>query len=406
MKLKHLEVRQQNKIRYLVSEGLRGIALIGANGTLMQAFLLSIGMSEDQVYLHASVWQAVNVLTILLGSRCADKGNILHRAAAIMIPQAILYLFYLPLCIVEAVSSWTYVAFLAVAVLHSITVGIGTVFEYKIPYYIFKPNEYGTVLAASGIMAHLLTLSIGILMTYLSAKYSYAALMVFGFVICAILMMSVFALRWYQKSLIETTEEISFQRDKKEKVPLKEVFTHPAFLQLLPAHVLRGFAYGTTTVLTVICASVGFDEAVITSTISAQSAAMLTGCVAVGLLLKYASPRIPIFAGSLLFFCFPMLLSQNKYVFLLGCFLIFFGRTLIDYSVSSVMLLAVPVKIAGPYNALRMAIHNGGILLATMSATVIPTSALIFLTLIFQVIAGCIYMWARILRKSAPLKRS
>ena len=62
-----------------------------------------------------------------------------------------------------------------------------------------------------------------------------------------------------------------------------------------------------------------------------------------------------------------------------------------DYSVPSILRAAIPAQLAGPYNAWRMLLHNGGTLLATTVAAFIPVSWLLALTVVFQLFSGLHY---------------
>jgi hypothetical protein len=84
----------------------------------------------------------------------------------------------------------------------------------------------------------------------------------------------------------------------------------------------------------------------------------------------------------------PLLLINNSLLFLIIYTVIMVGRTLVDYGVPSMLLQVVPVEIAGPYHAWRMALQNAGMLLATTLATVIPVPYLLAMTAVFQLISG------------------
>ena len=76
------------------------------------------------------------------------------------------------------------------------------------------------------------------------------------------------------------------------------------------------------------------------------------------------------------------------------------GRTFIDYSVPVILRFVVPAQIAGPYNAWRMLLHNGGTLLATTVAAFIPVEALLVLTVVLQLYAGITYFADKITRQA------
>ena len=168
---------------------------------------------------------------------------------------------------------------------------------------------------------------------------------------------------------------------------------------------MRGFGYGTTTIFAAIALDLGFDQSVSTALISAQSVAALIGCTLVGATIAYLPPRFITLIGSLTFGLIPLMLIPNKYIFLTVFSLVYLGRTLVDYSVPSILRAAIPVQLAGPFNAWRMLLHNGGTLLATTIAAFIPVTWLLILTVVFQLISGFHYFISKDLRADQQFKK-
>ena len=83
-----------------------------------------------------------------------------------------------------------------------------------------------------------------------------------------------------------------------------------------------------------------------------------------------------------------MLLIKSSTLFLIMYIVIMVGRTLVDYAVPSMLLQVVPVEIAGPYHAWRMALQNAGMLIATSLATITPIPYLLAAAAVFQLISG------------------
>ena len=92
------------------------------------------------------------------------------------------------------------------------------------------------------------------------------------------------------------------------------------------------------------------------------------------------------------------MLIPNKFLFLAVFSLVYLGRTFVDYSVPSILRAAIPVQIAGPFNAWRMLLHNAGTLIATTIAAFIPVSWLLILTVVFQLCSGLHYFFCKELR--------
>lgn len=392
-----MTAENKNKLYFYISYAIRTTALLCASGSLIQTFLAMLGFSTEQLYIHTTVLQAANVLTTLLCSGFADRGSLIRRVTVLQIPSAILYFICIPFCIASDTSVTTYVLLVIIAALQAVFTGLNSICEYKLPYAIFSPESYSTVLAVSGIMSTLLSLGVGALVSALSTMFPYSTLMLFAFVIAGVCLLISAVLHSLMKPLITSVTEKT-EKEPKSSVPLLTVFRHPAFLHLIPANLLRGFAYGTTMVMTAIAISLGFDEGVATMMVSVQSAAGLVGCTVFGLLAKKMHPRFAIGFGTLFFLLFPLLLTENATVFLVVSSLIFFGRFIIDHAVPAALRYSVPAEIAGPYNAWRMILHNVGILIATTVAVWLPLPALLILTLITQALSGLCFVFLPIMK--------
>ena len=383
------KTEKRNALRAVLAYTFRTAALLCSTGPLMQTFLNSIGFSEQQIYMHATLFQALNVLTILLCSRFADTKKVLLRTALIQIPGAILFLGYLPLCLSRNVSAGSYVWLLVISVLQSAAFALHTVCEYKVPYYIYRADAYGSVLAICGIISSLVSFGVGSVMSALSIRYAYPTLMIGAFLLSCLFLLIAGALQFFQKSLIPLTDQSNAAA---QKTPLIAVFRHKAFSHLFIGNFTRGFASGVMTILAAAALSIGYDEVLTTAMVSAQSIASMLACFLFSIISRHVSPRYSILCGSLCFAAFPLLLVPRKPILFLAIFaLLTFGRTLVDYAIPAALLYMVPVEIAGTYNAWRMILLNGGTMLATITASFLPLPVLFTIALICQLITGFNY---------------
>ena len=389
-----MKEKNHNKLFFIIAMGLRTVALLCVTGPIMQTFLASIGFSSRWIYIHTSIVQVVNVATISLCSTWADRGNVIKRTAMVELPYALLYLFYIPLCIWKSPSLLSFCILTGICLLQAICIALWTICEYKLPYFIFTPKEYGSALSVGGIVGGLISLGTGVVITKLSGLISYATLMGSACVVSMVLMLVCTALHLKLKPV--TT--ISGTATRKKKNNQMEIFRYPVFRRMIPANLMRGFGYGTTTIFAAIALDLGFDTEVATALVSAQSIAALIGCTLMGISISYLPPRFVTLIGSATFGLIPLMLIPNKYIFLAVFALVYFGRTLVDYSVPSILRAAIPVNLAGPFNAWRMLLHNGGTLLATTIAAFIPVTWLLILTVACQLISGLHYFLSGDLR--------
>lgn len=389
-----MEQKNHNKSFFVIAMGLRTVALLCVTGPIMQTFLASIGFSSRWIYIHTSIVQVVNVLTISLCSTWADRGSVIKRTAFVELPYALLYLLYIPLCIWKSPSLLSFCMLTGICLLQSICIALWTICEYKLPYFIFTPKEYGSVLSVGGFVGGLISLGTGVVITRLSGILSYAALMLSACLVSMVLMLICTVLHL---KLTPVSGSPKLDANKK-KVNQIEIFRYPVFRRTIPANLMRGFGYGTTTIFAAIALDLGFDAGVATALVSVQSIASLIGCTLLGISISYLPPRFVTLFGSLTFGLIPLMLIPNKYLFLAVFGLVYLGRTLVDYSVPSILRAAVPVHLAGPFNAWRMLLHNGGTLLATTIAAFVPVTWLLILTAACQLISGFHYFISKDLR--------
>ena len=379
---------RNNKLRAIFALALRTAALLACTGPIMQTFLASLGFSSRFIYINTTLVQTANILTSSLCAQWADRGSVIKRSALCEVPHALLYLCYIPLCLWKSPSFTSFALLTGICLLQSACIALYTVCEYKLPYYIYGPKDYGTVLAVSGIVSSLISLGAGIVITRLSQIMDYSELMLWACVISFVMMGISALLHVLQKPI----NQMHTPMEKSEKTGSSlSVFREPVFYKMIPANLLRGFGYGTTTIMAAVALDLGYDQSVSTALVSFQSGAMLLGCGLFALSIKYISARTVMLAGSVLFTLFPLMLVRNEGLFLILFALTYFGRTLVDYATPSLLRLAVPVEIAGPYNAWRMILHFTGTILATSIAAVIPVWALLALTMIAQLISGISY---------------
>lgn len=404
----------KNKILLITECTLRTIAMLCATGTLMQTFLSVVGFSESQIYLHATLIQAANVSSIVLFSHFADCKRPFLRTALVQLPNVILFLCLLPFCFLSEATTLSFILLTGVSLIQALFTGLNTVMEYKLPYYIHRASDYGTVQAILGIAIAAVTFGVGELLHFLETKFPYEQLMFYAFIIAALfaLIASICPLFFTALTRKEfkgaegggDDEEgaVSSTDAGTEKVSVLAMFRRPIFYLLIPANLLRGFASGVVVVFATVALSLGYTADTTIRMVSLSAVAHLVACFLFGLVSRYLSPRISILVCCLTYFLIPLCLLGSVPLFLFAYFVIFLGKSVIDVAVPSLLVQAVDVDIAGPYNAWRMVLHNGGTMLATAIAPFLSPAALLIVTLVCGVLSGLLFFGLRILREASP----
>ena len=396
---------KRNKFITVVTEGLRTAALLCVTGPIMQTFLASLGFSSQFIYINNTLMQLANVLTIFLCAQWADKGNIVKRTAIVEIPHALLYLCYIPLCLWRSASFASFAILTAICLLQTVCTALHTICYYKLPYYLYSPEDYGSVIAIGGLLASLMSLGCGAVITWLTAYFDYSQLMLVACILSAIFMGLCVALHAKQKIVI-TDVPAEPAADKKQTHSVIQLLRYPIFYKMVPANIFRGFAYGVTGVMATIALDLGFDTGVATAIVSVQSAALLVGYAAFGFGVNHTTPRFVTLLGCAPFLLIPLLLIPNPVLFLSVFALIMLGRTMVDNAVPAVLRFAVPVEIAGPYNAWRMLLHFAGTTIATTVAAFVSAKVLLLLAMIVQLMAGISYFTTKEVGGRSLFKKS
>ena len=124
----------RNKIFVTLASILSTTALLCLTGTLMQTFLLELGVEQRLVSLHATILQATSVSSIVLFSRFADKGKLLLRTAMCYLPHTVLFLCYLPLCFRAPDPRLAFGLAAGIGIVQTFFTALHTVCCYKLPF--------------------------------------------------------------------------------------------------------------------------------------------------------------------------------------------------------------------------------------------------------------------------------
>lgn len=394
----------KNKVLYTVGYAARVTALMFASGTLMQTYLAALGFATQWIHIHTTLLQAANVTTILLCSGWASSGSVIRRTAMTALPTGLLFLLYLPTCLIRQASFPLYLLLLLIGAAQQALVGLITVCEYTLPYAIFYAEEYGRIVSICGIISSLLSLGMGALISALTVYLPFSTVMPLLFGISALLMSFVYFTTRAQADLRGNHT----QNPSKQPPELRAagLLKDPLFVRLIPANLLRGFAAGIISVLATVALARGFSETLTASMLSVQSAACLAACAMFSLLVRHASPRIFLLAGSLAVGLLPCLLTGRDWIFLGVYGAILFGRTLIDYATPAMLICIVDEQIAGPYHAWRMALQNAGMLAASALAACLPIPWLLAIGALSQLISGMsYYIVGKQADRPAPMKK-
>ena len=383
-----MDKTKRNALLSMLAQAMHSLAVLCSTGPVMQMFLSSIGFSPRYVYLLTTIAQAANIVTIFLCSQWADRGHLIKHTILAEIPQGILYLCFIPLCLWQSTSLSSFLLLTGICAMQAVAGALYTVCNYKLPYYIYEAESYGSVLALLGLFGSLLSLLTGVLISWLSSFLSYSQIMLYACAISALLMLLSALFHLLYKPVMPFPTQATLQNQEKNKFPLFTLMRYSIFRKFILSNTFRGFGYGLTTMMATIALTLGYEPWVSTMVISIQSAAVIIGCIVFGFVSKRLPLRLIILVGSLSFAALPLLMTGNVYMFFAAFAVAIFGRTIVEHSVPSLFRYCVPAEIAGTFNGWRMLLFYAGSLSASAIATVLPIQWVLIIAVLTQVFVG------------------
>lgn len=382
-----------------------GIAYAAVSGTLMQVFLNSMGFSASQIYLRTTLTQAVQITVSLSCTRIGNRGNFFRTYALVVVVEGILYGCYIPLCLRMQADWSAYLLLLGICACNAAATALNSLLSYKLPYLIYRTEDYGKVTALGGIVSSCIHMVVGVVMAALAAKFTYRVIMPWVFPVAGLLIVISGLMYFLYRPLtdMQTLRGVSSE-SKKSNDTVWQVLRRPIFYQLAIPSMFRGFAGGMVGVLAVVAAAdLGYSEQITTTMVSVAAGAQLLGCALFGVLSSRICPRYTIFASSLSFVCLLFLLIPDSPILFLCLYAVLMVGFYVElYAVPDLLIRVVPGGIAGTYNAYRLIMNQIGALAATTLASFLPSSVILPMTVVLQVISGASFAFLPVIRKAVP----
>ncbi len=391
----------RNKVFSVLATAFRTASVNGLSAYALTMLALK-GFDSDLTYRLTSILQVISILTMFLFSRFADKGNVMRRSGFLLLANGVIYLFYLPFCGLKTTATIVFILYGIVTCVETVISHINTVCEYKIPYYIYRPNEYAPVSSLSGIVAAVISFILSSTVSSVTGKFEYGNIMLVLFSLSFLFMSSAGVLYLNLKPLgkEEGAQELEVKKDVK-KVPLLEILKHPSFTRLFVPNFLRGVVNGFFVIITILALDLGYHESIPIRAVAIGSIASFSGSA----VFTFLSRRIPIkkliLAGSFTFLLLPLILLKNNLIFLIVYALAVFGRIFVTYGIPALLLKIVPVEMAGPYNTFRMILLTAGSAVASILASLLSPAIFVILITVSQLVVGISYFFSKGLNQSS-----
>ena len=375
---------KKNHILYYVQMALYNFIYSVAGGAMFQTFMLECGVSEARASLCASVFQVVQMATMMLLSRVLERikkvlvGIALYMASYVLIFGAMLFL-----CLSGGISAdVNFTVLLIFGLLFAMSHGCYSIIAYKQPYHIMEIKDYGKVSGQGGAIAGIFGIIVTSLITVALEKYEYFSAMTAVLLGCVI-----FALVAAAVNFMFTPMDAGMKEAEKKKI---NIFKYKPFYLLMLPNFARGVSTGVINLIVVI----GYydntlDSASAALLVTVTQAATLVGCQAYSIIARKRDSGFLclIFSIGLVIFMPLMALGNTSVTFIAFYGAVVLANTYISYAVPVIVANHIPYSCLGQYTAWRMGLMTLGISVGSLLVPVLLDAAGTMLTLLVGGIA-------------------
>ncbi len=383
----------KNETKYYLMTVLYTLIAFAATSVL-QAFLLELGLSTEKVSVYISVTQIVQVAVMLSFGRWIEQAkNIILLYAAVMGAQILMILLLLFFSFFPQGSElYKTILVYGVGIPVNVAIGVYGIVAYKFPYRVIDMRRYGTISGISGALGGIAGILLSAVMTYFVARYPYFSVMK---IVMILGIFSSVACFWVTASCKNT----GFSMGQKEKKRIN-LFAYKPFWILLVPNLFRGIHGGVYG----ISVAIGYHLKLLDSTTSTLLLVITNAATILSsLLYSLVARKQKIEKWLILIPAISMLITMswmvggNSTTFLVMYTITYVAFHLINNAVPVGLTKVIEYEVIGQFSAWRMACFSLGTAIAGMIAIplidAIGGVAVMFSAGIFQVISSGVYFW-------------
>ena len=356
--------RPSNKALYFIYTILYTTGFMFCSGTILQTFMINVGMSDAEISTYNAVIQFVQAAAILAMAFLADKiRRVLKVYASICLAMSIIAISLILCVFVRSDLAAVKWIIFAASVVTYFLLGVRNAFDYKICYEIFDMKNLGKIMGAAIAVSGLISFGVSAAYSYSVAKLDYYDVMTAFFILSAIAMIfSSVAAFTYKKvndtSAPERKSGLDFSAFKNKKLGALMV---PSFV--------RGFSCGIIALITVV----GFSSGVL-NTETATYVSLLTqittftGNMLFSILCRRIKTRMLLIASSVVLGAvLPLSVAGGGLAwFLIGFGISNFALMMANVSIPVLVCEIVPYEQIGSFTCIRMMIYTVGSVVASV----------------------------------------
>lgn len=388
---------KDNYKKYYIYSTLYAVAFMFCSGSIMQAFLMNLGVSQQEIYRYESIVTAVQFIIIGLSVLFADKikntGKVMALHCIMVIP---LFLVMIIANVCESNVQVFYALILGFAVLAYIFIGINNTVSYRFPYEIIEMSNYGTLVGTAGIITGVTTFCISSLYSFLGKGEDVTSVTNI-FLGLAIVFLLVSA---YSVSSCKKIIKLGDCEEKKTPKLDVEIFKNKKTWFLLLPNFLRGVATGIINLLAVIAVSAGIVEtgSATKLVVILQIATLVGNFIFIQVGKKVEVQWIVLFSGIGMAVVLPfVVVFNNAIVFFAGYLILQLFRFISDGAIPVSVTKFIPYNQIGAYTSIRMMVFTLGTSMGPVLVGILEKSIsytwILTIAALSQIICNCAYFY-------------
>lgn len=390
--------KESNYQKYIISNILFRMGTLFCLGAIVQAFMLKIGVTEEQVYLYNSIMQGIQVAVMFVMLFVSDKiKNVKTVVAAVSCSFILLFIVLIIGALLPTVNGLYLAVLFIVAGVSYVGYGVHSILMYVLPYGVLNMEDYGKVTGIIGGIGGLITFGTSLLHSFVVSVFDYNVSMIVFFVLASACLILSGLSCFMMKEQGENVSEI-------QKRDFAKVLKNKSTYILLIPNFLRGITTGIIGIVTVIAISMGIAQTESASYINViTQLAILIGSFGFAFVCKKLKTRNVLLASVVLVGVFLpcTVINQNLSTFLILYGIMYVFSIFVDTSIPVLVTEIIPRDEIGGYTSIRMMVFTAGASVSTLIITpvvnLVGYVGLLTLASVCLLICGLVYFIVAVL---------
>ena len=364
----------RNISAYIGMDTLSGMTLLLSTGALWQGLLLHYGMSSAQVGILTSAASIVQAVAMFLNIYITDRVRSPIRTMTLCnLPVTVFFLLMTVLCFLGQ-PAFVFPLLMGAVIVYNFFHGLRGIISYKIPFLVFRMENYGRITAVDGVCINIFTTLASMGIPILLEHWDYGKGMQLLFACAALAAIGKTVLNGTLRPLPGAPAGEQRSSASSLSALLKEKSVRALFLP----NFLRGISMGIVGSIALIAAH-GYtrNSSELAMLVSAGTVASILGN---GLFTFFARERMVkvlclLSSGGMLIFSAALIFPKSWTLFLILYLLLYICYTIVNSTVPVLVAQFIPYRVIGGYSSLRMMITTAGTAVSSMIVGVLMEHA-------------------------------